>query len=265
MSSPRSTPDTDTALREGTFARKQIFCPARLIAWSHWRRFQTGLHLARRFAGRRVLDYGCGDGTFLALWLRSDSRPAHATGVEIDDRLVEDCWKRFATMEDLSFVPARELGNPAHAGKYEAIICMEVLEHVVAVDDLLEQFDRWLAPGGELLVSVPVETGLPLLVKQTARRVAGWFGVGDYPGTSPYTWSELLRSLVAGGQARLARPIHRAPDGFTFHDHKGFNWMALRARLAKKFVLTRTAASPFLWLTPHLGSQAWFLARKAGP
>lgn len=252
----------DRAIEEGVFARKQICCPARLIAWSHRRRFQTGLQLARRFAGKAVLDYGCGDGTFLAMWSDAPWRPGQAVGAEIDDRLVADCRQRLANRAGLSFVHARELDSPEHAGRYDAVVCTEVLEHVVGAGALLDKFGHWLKPRGELLLSVPVETGLPLLVKQAARRVAGWCGVGDYPGTSPYTWGEMFRGVFAGREQHLTRPVRRAPDGFAFHDHKGFNWMALRETLRRRFELRETAASPFLWLTPHLGSQAWFIARK---
>lgn len=51
----------------GHYERKQLLSKDRLIAWSHRRRFETGLRLAGAFAGGRVLDYGCGDGTFLAM------------------------------------------------------------------------------------------------------------------------------------------------------------------------------------------------------
>jgi hypothetical protein len=48
-----------------------------------------------------------------------------------------------------------------------------------------------------------------------------------------------------------------------FHDHKGFNWMALRNRLARRFVIDRVVASPLSWLGPHLATQVWFVARKS--
>lgn len=252
----------DKAVEQGHYARKQICCPSRLIAWSHRRRFATGLALARDLAGQTVLDYGSGDGTFLAMLMNSAHAPKLAVGAEIDDRLVEDCRRRLGQRAGLQFVPARELDRPDHAGRYDAVVCMEVLEHLVAVDALLGQFECWLAPAGRLLVSVPVETGAPLLVKQAARQVAGWFGVGDYPGTSGYTWTELGRSVLAGTAQHIARPVHRDPDGFESHDHKGFNWMALRAKLEQRFELLRVSASPFHWLTPQLSSQVWFVAQK---
>ena len=252
----------DSSIQEGVFARKQICSPAWFIAWSHRRRFQTGLELARAFAGQSVVDYGCGDGTFLAMLSACDWKPASAMGVEIDDRLVEDCRRRFADKAGLAFCNLKDMDARTEGAFCDAVICMEVLEHVVDLDAMLARFQKWLKPGGTLLVSVPVETGAPLVIKQAARCVAGWFGIGDYPGTSPYTWSEMWRSLTAGRVQHITRPRHRTSDGFEFHDHKGFNWMALRNRLATQFELQRVAASPFLWLSPHLGSQAWFICRK---
>jgi SAM-dependent methyltransferase len=250
---------SDAALREGHYAAKQIFCKDRLIAWSHRRRFDTGLALAQRFGGRRLLDYGCGDGTFLGLLAATSTPPAEAVGAELDEQQVDDCSRRLGG-RGLSFVAIDALDSPVHRGHYDAVVCMEVLEHVVDVDPVIDRLSRLLAADGTLLVSVPVETGLPLLVKQAARCIAGWRGIGDYPGTSPYTVREYYASVFAGSQPHLARPVHGRDK--LFHDHKGFNWMALRDRLTRRFVIDRVVASPFPWLGPHLATQVWFVARK---
>jgi len=173
---------TDTALREGHYAAKQIFCKDRVIAWSHRRRFATGLDLAKPFRGRRLLDYGCGDGTFLALLASSAARPAETVGAELDEYWVNDCRTRLGDGRGLSFVSIDSLDAPLHRGRYDAVVCMEVLEHVINLDPVIDRLWRLLAPGGTLLVSVPVETGLPLLVKQAVRRAAGWRGIGGYAG-----------------------------------------------------------------------------------
>jgi len=257
-----NTSQSDRALRQGHYAAKQIFCKDRVIAWSHRRRFETGLELARRFKGRRVLDYGCGDGTFLALLDATDAAPARAFGAELDRAQVADCQTRFADRPRLGFGLIAELDNEAHRAMYDGVVCMEVLEHVVALDANIERLARVLSPNGTLIVSVPVETGLPLLVKQSVRRVAGWRGIGDYPGTSPYTPAEYVASVFAGRRPHIERPVYGTDGPTPFHDHKGFNWMALRDRLAARFVVERTSASPLAWLGPHLGTQVWFVMRK---
>jgi SAM-dependent methyltransferase len=251
----------DSALRDGHYAAKQIFCKDRLIAWSHRRRFHVGLALARAFRGRRLLDYGCGDGTFLAMLLATADRPAEAVGAELDDYQVNDCRTRLGDRAGLSFLSIDSLDAPAQCGRYDAVVCMEVLEHAVQVDMVIDRLWQLLAADGTLLVSVPVETGLPLLVKQAARCIAGWRGIGDYPGTSPYSWREYCASVFAGAEPHLTRPVFGGDT--PFHDHKGFNWMALRDRLARRFVIDRVVASPLPWLGPRLATQVWFVARKS--
>jgi SAM-dependent methyltransferase len=253
---------TDEALRDGHYATKQIFCKDRLIAWSHQRRFETGLALARRFAGQKILDYGCGDGTFLALLAAGSDAPALAVGAELDGYQVDDCRRRLGDRAGLRFEPISALDDEVHRGAYDGVVCMEVLEHVVDLTTVIERLWRMLSADGTLLVSVPVETGLPLLLKQAARRIAGWRGIGDYPGTSPYTWAEYRASLVAGSTPHLERPVYGLDARTRFHDHKGFNWMVLRARLAEWFEIQRVVASPIPWLGPHLATQVWFEARK---
>jgi SAM-dependent methyltransferase len=257
--SPKLTSDAE--IGKGHYATKQIFCKDRLIAWSHRRRFEIGIRLARRFHGKRILDYGCGDGTFLALLHATDMPPAESVGAELDDFQVNDCRERFGQRPGLRFERIASLDTESHRGAYDGVICMEVLEHIVALDAVIDRLWRVLADEGTLIVSVPVETGLPLLVKQNVRRIAGWRGIGDYPGTSPYTLHECCASVFAGRQPHLTRTAHVGGDA-PFYDHKGFNWMALRTRLCQCFDVQQTVASPVPWLGPHLATQVWFVATK---
>jgi SAM-dependent methyltransferase len=252
----------DAAVRDGHYAAKQIFCRDRLIAWSHRRRFETGLRLAERFRGRHILDYGCGDGTFLALLWATPNRPASATGAELDAFQVNDCRHRFAHLDAIHFEPIAALDDEAHRGKYDGVVCMEVLEHVVAVDRVLDRLWRVLRDDGTLVVSVPVETGVPLLVKQFVRRVASLRGIGDYGHDNPYTIGEYAASVFAGAAPHIERPIHNANGDVPFHDHKGFNWRVLRDRVARRFTIDEVVASPLPWLGVQLATQIWLVARK---
>jgi len=253
----------DAALRDGHYAAKQIYCKDRLIAFSHRRRFEMGLRLASMFRGRRLLDYGCGDGTFLALLCETDAAPASAVGAEIDDAQVDDCRARLGHLTGVTFEHIDNLDGEAHRGAYDGVVCMEVLEHVVELDAIIDRLHRVLANDGTLIVSVPVETGLPLLLKQAARRVAGWRGIGDYPGTSPYTLREYAASLFAGRVAHITRPVYNVGGrGLPFHDHKGFNWRALADRLSRRFDIQRVVASPFPPLGYQFATQVWFVAQK---
>jgi SAM-dependent methyltransferase len=252
----------DTALAEGHYAAKQIFCKDRLVAYSHRRRFDIGVQLAQRFRGQRILDYGCGDGTFLALLCATPGRPASAVGAEIDEFQVNDCRARLAHLPGVRFESIAALDNGRHHGGYDGVVCMEVLEHVVAVDNVIDCLWQALAADGTLLISVPVEIGVPLLLKQFARWMAGLRGIGHYRGSNPYTFREYVAGVCAGSTPHIARPMYGADGGHPFHDHKGFNWRVLRERLSRRFVIDETVASPLPWLGPSLATQVWFVARR---
>jgi SAM-dependent methyltransferase len=245
-------------MARGHYARKQLLSRDALVAWSHARRFETAVALAREFAGKRILDYGCGDGTFLAMTMMTPAAPALAVGAELMQPAIDDCRERYRDEPRLQFVRVSDLGAVEHLGKYDAVFCMEVLEHVVDCGPELARFATLLNPGGKLIISVPVETGLPLLVKQTVRRIAGWRGIGHYPGTSSYSLGELTSSVFAGAAPHVKRPVFRNDAG-PFHDHKGFNWMVLRDRLSDHFTIERCLASPFSWLGPRLATQVWLI------
>jgi SAM-dependent methyltransferase len=253
--------DLHRAVREGHYAKKQIYSRARLIAWSHRRRFETATELAKTFGGKRLLDYGCGDGTFLGLLMAEPFAPALAVGVEMHPSIVDDCRRRYEGEPRLAFVLTGDLDRADQQGRYDAVFCMEVLEHVVALEPILERLGALLASDGRLIVSVPVETGLPVIVKQLVRRIAGWRGIGHYPGTTSYGFGELIASVFAGRRQHLVRPVFDAGSG-PFHDHKGFNWMAARDAIERYFDIERSIASPLGWLGPRLSSQVWFVARR---
>jgi SAM-dependent methyltransferase len=186
--------------------------------------------------------------------------PALGVGAELQQDVVKDCRERYREEPRLNFVQVGELATAAHAGRYDAVFCMEVFEHVVDWEPELERIRKLLAPGGKLIVSVPVETGLPLVVKQIVRRIAGWRRIDHYPGTTSYSMRELATAIVAGRRQHLLRPVFDSGTG-PFHDHKGFNWMVLKNRLERDYLVERVLASPFSWLGPHLATQVWFVAR----
>lgn len=253
-------PDLNSAIREGSYARKQIFSRDSLVAWSHGRRFDTALELARGFRGQRVLDFGSGDGTFLAMLMMSESAPREGVGAELSASAVEDCRTRYRAERRLAFAYVDELDTAAHLHHYNAVFCMEVLEHVVDWSPVLARLSRLLVPGGALIISVPIEIGLPVVVKQTVRRVAGWRGIGHYPGTTSYSWRELWSAVFAGPSQHVVRPVFHNVDGPTY-DHKGFNWKVLLERLKEQFEVDRVLSSPLPALGPGLGTQVWFVAR----
>jgi 2-polyprenyl-3-methyl-5-hydroxy-6-metoxy-1,4-benzoquinol methylase len=254
----------DQLLAGGAYARKQLYCKDRIVAWSHGSRFQMARRLAEPLAGARLLDYGCGDGTFLALV--HDLFP-EAVGADLDPKQTADCVRRFAPLSGLSFILTEELTGADHDGSFDLIFCMEVIEH--CIDDVraqvLQDLRRLVSADGTVIVSVPIEIGPSLLGKQLVRTIAGWRRLGDYQYREKYTTRELWKMVVAGAKTGIHRPVLRTeliPGRPTFfHGHKGFNWRTLRLELEEYFRVEQILFSPLGWLRGFFSSQVWFICK----
>ena len=251
-------------LASGHYARKQIFSRNRLIAWSHSRRFALARRLVTRHAGGRLLDYGCGDGTFLALV--HDLFPS-AVGADIEPYQVSDCAERFRALTGLTFTTVDALTTASHSARYDVITCMEVLEHCPAdiVEQVLDDLRRVAAPGGIVIISVPIEIGPTLAAKQAVRAFAAFTGLREYEGRERYRLGEFMTMLLARERTAIPREESAAviPGGrvVRFLGHKGFNWHALEAPLARRFAVERRLFSPLPPAGSLLNSQVWFVCR----
>ena len=254
----------EAVLKSGHYARKQLFSRSRIVAWSHTRRFRTALELAAPYTGRRLLDYGCGDGTFLTL---ASGRFADPVGADIEPLQVADCERRLSDVTEAVFKTTAALRQPEWNGYFGVAMCMEVLEHCpdeerrAALGDLA----RLLASDGALIVSVPLESGVSLIAKQGVRAAAAAMGLREYQHRERYTIRELARMVMAGPDARIARNLTSAGDGDTayrFTGHKGFNWMQVQRELEDRFTIEHRTFSPMPRLGSSLNSQAWFVCTR---
>jgi len=97
---------------------------------------------------RPVLDLGCGDGLFAQLALGA---PVD-TGVDPNMRDLARARERRVYRE---LIQCRADAVPKPDGAYRTILANSVLEHIPALEPVLAEAYRLLAPGGRLYASVP--------------------------------------------------------------------------------------------------------------
>jgi 2-polyprenyl-3-methyl-5-hydroxy-6-metoxy-1,4-benzoquinol methylase len=247
-------------IEAGHYERKQLSSRSRLIAWSHTSRFDMARELLAPLAGKRLLDYGSGDGTLIKLV--SDEFPG-AVGADPIPSQVEDARRRFGAEGSLSFHTIGELHERYGAGSFDVVTCMEVLEHCIPqdVERVLDDLARFVTSSGSVIISVPIEIGPSLLIKQIARRLAALRRMGDYAWTERYSLGELLKMTFATASTAIRRPTHQSPDIGVSHGHKGFNWRALEKRIVTRFRVERRLFSPLGFLGGYFSSQTWFICR----
>jgi len=97
---------------------------------------------------RRVLDLGCawGFGT------RSLTPGRYVVGVDVSEAYIRRAAR---TVKNARFLRALADRVPLRDGSFDAIACLDVLEHVPDERALLAEVHRLLRPGGVLLISVP--------------------------------------------------------------------------------------------------------------
>jgi 2-polyprenyl-6-hydroxyphenyl methylase/3-demethylubiquinone-9 3-methyltransferase len=103
-------------------------------------------------AGRRILDVGCGGGLLAEAMAR---KGAQVTGIDLAGDLLQVA--RLHALEagvELDYrLEAAETHAEAHAGAYDIVTCMEMLEHVPDPAAVVAALARLVQPGGHVFVS----------------------------------------------------------------------------------------------------------------
>ena len=132
---------------------------ATTAGWSADEGVRLRFRAAERFIGKAtaVLDVGCRDGTFaLALarkGIRVDGIDTDGTAVmAANEQAIREGLDRAIFFQQDVLAPAIPLTH------YPAVVCMELLEHLPDPEKALAVLSRLVAPGGQLIISVPANT-----------------------------------------------------------------------------------------------------------
>lgn len=103
-------------------------------------------------SGKKVIDVGCGGGI---LSESMAARGAEVTGIDMGEAPLEVA--RLHLLEtglqvDYQRMPAEEAAEK-HAGKFDAVTCMEMLEHVPDPSSVIAACAKLVKPGGQVFFS----------------------------------------------------------------------------------------------------------------
>jgi SAM-dependent methyltransferase len=148
-------------------------------------------------AGKRILDAGCARGRFLK---QLTTLQARLYGVDLTETFVASARRN---VPEATFARGSLSALPFASATFDAVYCIEVLEHLPDTKLALSEMIRVLKPGGTLLVidkslqGLDPGTGLPnIIVKRWAERNGKWMYPPDFPFRERWFWPwRLARQL----------------------------------------------------------------------
>ena len=106
-----------------------------------------------------VLDIGCADGTFTKVVFEKTGAK-QLIGIDVLPNSIDYVKKKFGKKETMKFMVADAHNLPFNDEKFDAVFCLEALEHVVDPLRVLQEIYRVLKTKGYVVVLVPSENWL---------------------------------------------------------------------------------------------------------
>ena len=176
--------------------------------------------LAGDLSGKRLLDLGCGDGTYS---IASFERSACVTGVDISDAMLESARRRAAGCgASVEWRQASARSLPYDSGTFDVVLVITILCFIKDPVQVVQEVSRVLRPGRAFVIGELGRYSLWAL----SRRVRGWLGSSRWRNAHFWTFGELRHLLQeAGFQVCAARgcvyypPFNLAAHIVGEHDH----------------------------------------------
>lgn len=156
-----------------------------LVSTIFWGRLHKALALIPPGA-KTLLDFGCGTGVASCAAAMAG---LDVTAIDLDPRPFRIVNDHIGFPENITFIQASDDFFLSHEKQYDAILALDVFEHIENLEALLPLLQKRLKDNGALIVSLPTENRLYKL----GRRLAGKKFTGAYHVSSASPIETLLR------------------------------------------------------------------------
>ena len=151
-----------------------------IVQWLFHKRLTTAQRYVRSVTPSKLLDAGCGDGSFVRLIANDQSLPGISiTGFDINTKITALA----SEFPKHSFVVGSMLKTDFADESFDAAVTLDVLEHFEDAALPINELKRVIKKGGYLITSEPVES---FIYKTMRFLIKGTFSEIEGPGSSPH-------------------------------------------------------------------------------
>lgn len=208
-----------------------------IARFAHRSRFSIASQIIMSHQFNSILDYGAGDCRFLS-------------NLTINANTKYFAYEPIMKVKPESHIQLLTNEKSLNNHKYDAITCFEVLEHfnIKEQEAMLQTFLDILSTDGIIIISVPIETGFPSLVKNIRR-----MSIGD---DNEHLLLNTIKCFLG-----LSIPERQNRSGY-YPSHIGFNHRNLEKLFSQNFIVEKKQYSPFKQLPVFLNSQIFYTLKK---
>lgn len=221
---------------EGKFRPLHQIGPVRLtfVRDELKRHFAIADNGLRPLQGLSLVDVGCGGGLLSEPLARLG---AAVTGIDPGERNIAIARDHAAAQGlDIAYRATTAEQLAAEGAAFDAVVCLEVIEHVQDVPTFIATLAALLRPGGLMVLSTLNRTVKAYaLAIVGAEYVLGWLPRGTHQWERFVTPDELARHVTAAGLAppRFAGFVyHPLRDAWSLSDDTDVNYLAAAAKPA---------------------------------
>jgi len=230
----------------------------RVLGFPHRKRLQDISEACKEYFGLKALDIGCGD-----LEFDKNIIPNQELFIGIDlnwegnlliakENITQNNWKNTGIVE------AKAEHLPFKSNSFNFLLCCETLEHVSDVTTVLHEMCKVTMQDTVLVISVPIEYGPILLLKEFFRYINSFMIYSNSNcrenRTEKYSFTELFYAGILCKTDKVKR-VEKA--------HKGFDNKKILELFMKDFILIKKFNTPFKW-APDVFSYGCIMIFKKG-
>ncbi len=174
-------------------------------------------------------DFGSAGGFVIGFVMHHDQSPARRIiGFDHQQASIDLGKRKGLPNTEFRHFELNAVAEPAE--RYDLVTCFETLEHVGDAHAAVTNLCNHVAPGGLLIVTIPIETGFMGTLKFWGRKMARRNPYGDFfegKSRASYLWKVATNQSLDGW---------REPGQFAYGPHLGFDYRSVVSDLRNRYV-----------------------------